>query len=324
MSDSTDESHVEFDEILDERPLRQGDVIEWHQAQQDRWRSAGIIVTADCDIAKGKHSGILSYVPVLTLEQYLEDEYVLRRVQKCKRDFDDRITATLNIGRKNTDMFPRDIGSESLLDWIQDVGIQAVIGELKIDEATSAQLLSDWEMRCRLHSAGCSGVLPEMLAALFEHGSRTSPAKKSKESDMGGQWIKKVVNESVDAIKKLPGDKMYLNQISSRRQNGNVVYLRMLREVKDTAIAITYDQFMDSETLARRTGRLRSPYIYRLTQMLGAVFSDIGLSGRHENERDSIVGRLMGEVSTRGVDSFRGLVNGLQTQRQENLKEKKS
>src|SRR5206468_2377213 len=53
----------------DDRPIRQGDIVQWEQ-QDSPWKSVAVIVTADCDIAQKKHAGILSYVPIVTLVDY--------------------------------------------------------------------------------------------------------------------------------------------------------------------------------------------------------------------------------------------------------------
>jgi hypothetical protein len=52
--------------------IAQGDVVEWLQPEPP-WRALGIIVTASCDIVLKKHGGTISYVPVLTLEEYLRE-----------------------------------------------------------------------------------------------------------------------------------------------------------------------------------------------------------------------------------------------------------
>src|SRR5256885_8963072 len=57
----------------DAAPLHQGDIFHW-LASVDPWSKFGLIITADCDIRKNKHRGILSYVPILTLRDYLRSE----------------------------------------------------------------------------------------------------------------------------------------------------------------------------------------------------------------------------------------------------------
>jgi hypothetical protein len=49
--------------------LRQGDIFSWVQAVPP-WRSVGIIVTGDCDMLT-KHKPFLSYIPVVSIQEYL-------------------------------------------------------------------------------------------------------------------------------------------------------------------------------------------------------------------------------------------------------------
>lgn len=60
----------ECEPALDDGPIRQGDVISFHDGA-DPWERLGVIVTGDCDIARNKHAGRLTYIPVLTAPAYL-------------------------------------------------------------------------------------------------------------------------------------------------------------------------------------------------------------------------------------------------------------
>ena len=72
---------------------------------------------------------------------------------------------------------------------------------------------------------------------------------------------------------------MFLNSLPDDDDDdtdGHVAYLRLLRELKDNAVALK-SSAMSYEISHERIGHLKPPYIYRLTQQLGAVFSSIRL-----------------------------------------------
>src|SRR5262249_54660430 len=59
------------------------------------------------------------------------------------------------------------------------------------------------------------------------------------------------------AVHHHPGDWFFLNSISSTRANGYMACLRLIREIREPAIAVRWDALEKSE--ARRIARLRSP-----------------------------------------------------------------
>jgi hypothetical protein len=62
----------EFRVIADDPQLRQGDLFRWHDRNyQSPWKTYGVVITADCDLINKKTYGQMSYLPVLTMEDYL-------------------------------------------------------------------------------------------------------------------------------------------------------------------------------------------------------------------------------------------------------------
>lgn len=93
-------------------------------------------------------------------------------------------------------------------------------------------------------------------------------------------------------------DALFLNGgCELNERHGYVCYLRLMQRVDDKEISLTDNPFLDQgERLYRRVGRLRSPFVYHLTQSLGYVYSTIGLPEVYEEAREEAVVRLRAKL----------------------------
>ena len=86
------------------------------------------------------------------------------------------------------------------------------------------------------------------------------------------------------SVGSLPEDSFFLGPIP-RTEHQGIAYLRVLRELSASAIAVRADELRDKSAQGRRIGRIKSPYKYSLTQRLGAVFADIGLPPEYDDHK---------------------------------------
>jgi len=89
-------------------------------------------------------------------------------------------------------------------------------------------------------------------------------------------------------ITRLPGDSFFLRRLSAEEADGYVVYLRLIREVNKTAIALRQPDLLDSATVAQRVGTPPYAYVYALTHQLVGVFAAIGLPAEYSTRKDVI------------------------------------
>ena len=89
-------------------------------------------------------------------------------------------------------------------------------------------------------------------------------------------------------MNSLPGDKYYISELPNQNDSlGYIVHLRFINTILEEDIMQQRNLF--------RIGHLEAPYLYKLTQKLGAVFSDIGEPTEFENERKIINTFIMEE-----------------------------
>jgi hypothetical protein len=273
---------TECDSLTTDDPLQQGDVFEW-LGPEPPWRRFGIVITADCDLFFEKHSGILSYVPVIPLTEYLTLFHLPKRFEEHRQPvIEELVVAVRKHQAAAHPEFPEPISEQAILRWVERDGPIGMIDQLgvvdHVERSRIVKLAEDY--RSAVHAAA-TGTFDEQVGALTrlrEHRSK----KAAKVT-----W-----NEISSLVKRLPGDAFFIGTLAVAHESGYVAYLRLVRDVRQDEVAVRQSDLGRGSTKARRIARLRSPFIYALTQQLGAVFSSIGLPTPYEDNRSRLVSVL--------------------------------
>jgi hypothetical protein len=275
----------EFEEILGSAPLRQGDLFEWVGAFRDRpWRELGVIVTADCDMANNKIADVVSFVPLLTFEDYIWHFWREKRFSTQR----DRALQELGsfINKRLLKLGKAEISTDAARDW----------AERETDESLGAALqITDSNLKTKLETVW--GLFSDLNTLLNAHDCDLQLlAKAAEHLKKSGQSANDFLAlEFQNNLANLPGDVFYLSQVR-REQGGAFAMLRQIRQCDRFDIAVEPDQIRFGEAKARRIARLRPTFKYGLTQQLARVFSDIGLPASYD-----------GRVKNRAAQFFGGL-----------------
>lgn len=259
-------------------PLRQGDVFifvdDGHE--QDLWRWGGIVVTADCDLANNKHGGIVSYVPVLPLRDYLMQRLLPKYAEDVRQR---RFKAPLDLiaDMENDSRRSSRISRRAVESWVAQPNCHAEMMEhFKPANADRERRLEDLVNAIQICGRALdSSSYEEIVAVLAE---LHPPTKKSTPEQ-------RLVEEIRNRLRNLPGDSFFMSSIGSDDEGGFVAYLRLVREIRMDQVATNYYDRQVRSVAAHRVSRLRAPYVYRLTQQLAEVFASIGLPEEYENSR---------------------------------------
>lgn len=244
-----------LEQLASDSTLSQGDVIVWDETQ-DFQAKAAVVVTADCDLAKGKHWGRITVIPLVPVAHYMEEVYLPKQLALLEEDLAALFAKAVHQSLDAKAPPPSGDALESLVTLdalppslaISDSGQQAhsllrhVRGLTK--SMTSAQALDE---ALRLRSPGVKALSASKIRTFLE-----SP----------------------------PGDCMVLPQLPGLAPGLHIAFLRAMREVRDRDIATKTSEIVPNR--AKRIGRLVPVLRYRLTQMLAQVFSDIGLPDNYE------------------------------------------
>jgi hypothetical protein len=176
------------------------------------------------------------------------------------------------------------MSDEAIDGWIDHADAESILHTLRVEDDPRASHLRDlvgWIRR--MPSAEESAVLSQQIEALVDAktlgGSKQDPAVLRTA----------LAEENLERVKFLPGDALFLHSLGAGLTSGYVVYLRRITNVNDDQVAVRAHELDDPDRIARRISRLASPYVYRLTQQLGQVFSAIGLPGPYEESRNQFL-----------------------------------
>jgi len=263
----------------DDLPLRQGDVVEFIAPTSTRF---GIVVTADCDIAQLKHNNTISYVPLLALPSFLATFFVPRRLDRAlpqlRQDLTRRLTAARQQAQPNSSPF-----SEEAIDvWVNNADAVAITEAVETPKERREDLIALINTYRRAREARGSDDIDVGVDALTAIGVYRGTTNEKA--------LAKIQEEIQGYLRSLPGDAFFIGSIGETPElrSGFIAYLRILRELHPSNVALRPADLRSAEVHVKRVARLKSPYVYRLTQQLASVFASIGLPTEYETERDRL------------------------------------
>lgn len=250
--------------------LSQGDVIVWAETQ-DFQSKAAVVVTADCDLAKGKHWGRITVVPLVPIGNYLEEVYLPKELALLDEELATLFAKAVHQALDVEADPPSDDALESLV---------------SLDALPPALGPSDRAKQAHALLRHARGLTKSMTSAeALDHALRLhNPAVKA----LSASRIRTFLGSP-------PGDCMILPQLPGLAPGLHVAFLRAMREVRDRDIATKTSEVAPNR--AKRIGRLVPVLRYRLTQMLAQVFSDIGLPGDYEAKLKEERGKFVESIT---------------------------
>jgi hypothetical protein len=267
-------------------PLRQGDVLQLLASKDaDDWSAHfGVLVTADCDLAHGKSGGVVTYVPAVPVEVYVQ-AFILPAEAERHADRADRALA------ETLERHELSISRARILEML-------ALGETP--DAIVALARLDGPSRPDAHRAisriqACNFARAALESQpSFEDSVQALVSLRAAINDLAPNPSKKPASQLVRSdissrLNTLRNDAMFVSRLSPNHTHGCVAYLRLLREMPISLIALSPAHERLDPTIsfrARRIARLRLLYVHKLLQQMAAVFTDIGLPTDYEAERD--------------------------------------
>lgn len=229
--------------ILDEfvapgATLTQGDLIKFDGAE-DPLRTAGIVVTADCDLEQKKHARLVTLIPVVSVTILMENYLLLEDCEKKRDQIESYALRSFEIDRS------------------QEPDARRAI------------------LRDKVAAANIDKDHPSLIAAKFATDQLDSirvPEYKALMEAINNN-IKKADALNQQILGR--GDLLILPSLKKLGLEDDIAWVRHIWQVPLGSIAIRTSELKSRP--GERIARLDSPFRYRLTQLMAQVFSDIGL-----------------------------------------------
>ncbi len=230
--------------------LNQGDLIRFGEGNGPA--AWGVVVTADCDLENRKHSRLVTLVPLLSTQQL---------VCRCLA-FD-------------------------FVEYKIEAMSQKCRTSFEISVQTNDPAFQS-ELKAGLLEGKVAAELDLLLARLVcREDIEVSAATFKEIVEHAGLGWTTCLKRFEDQIMSR-GDMLVLEEPPFKNDGEFVAWLRGIWQEQISNIAVAMSQSDGRRGV--RVAQLKSPYRYRLTQMLGQVFSDIGLPSRPKTVIDPSIG----------------------------------
>ncbi|MBW7849789.1 MAG: hypothetical protein H3C38_04750 [Rhodospirillales bacterium] len=257
-----------------EETLLQGDIIQWHRPRDNSpGESFGIVINADCDIFNDKAGAFLTYIPLLSLSEYMNciwspqllDDIMSKKIS----EINSYICTCLSV----------DAIRELALSEDNDSALVSLAGNpQKVPQLR--KLLGQFGIILKAkfagHQKGFFLTLCEVRAKLTEKpvGEATTLMQNQFRGHLGDR------NQN---------DCFFLSHVPGLENRGFAAAIRYFRTIHANQIVKSKAEWYSAESKALRIGRLKPVLKYALSQKFSSLFLRIGLPKEYEATQKSII-----------------------------------
>lgn len=263
-------------------PVRQGDLLISRDPHAGQIDEICLVITADCDISKGKFGRQLACLRVMPLSDYVRTVWAARKLEKIIEIETEKLRAQLNKWNALRIGGESNLSAEAVTAWIGRESPEMICAALAIPEA-------DQRKACTSIS-----VFRSAIAALNDCKSddklRQYAMFRSVIQSKGPEvcWKDALQQAQND---KLPEDVFLLSGLPQVIVGPAVILLRELVGVSADAVCYrATDASTTSEFL--RVGRLAPTFKYAVSQAFGSLYSRIGLPDDYERRCKAVMEQL--------------------------------
>lgn len=274
----------EYEDIDNPDEIAQGDVIEWVGRHAEApWRTFGIVVTADCDLAWKKHGNVVSYVPAMLAEDFIWFAWRPTLLEKHEPALTSEAARRLNTWRAKNLGASTEISSDAVRAWLSRAGVDGLLDELGVGDKGQRNNLRPHLEKLVAIDAARAGMTPDMDCLKRAH-------EAINVKSAGDPSI--IVREIQAFWNALPGDIYHIPSTPSGDEQGLFLMLRHIRQVNAQDITGRPAALREGDAKAKRVARVSAPYRYAITQNLARVFADIGLPAEHDDRKKNAAARF--------------------------------
>lgn len=257
-----------FKPINDTDDVRQGDIIRKLDAKTGAVERLGIVITADCDIAKNKSGDRYTWLEIVSMADYLDGPWAQEQLRKLGEKRSKTICEYLNgqLRKRELDVDP--LTPQSLNEWLRGKTPEHILTGVTGQAPTpDSKQLRELQGYARTLSAKEGQSPGEQLKAAWE--SFDVDDKGQKEA---------LRNAFKDSTGGFP-EYFVLPELPRQAGLGFVVLLRSMWNVMAADLYLSeQDARVDDRPDAfHRLGRLDDGVRFSITQKLAFLFSRIGM-----------------------------------------------
>ena len=253
-------------------PVRQADVLICRDPHVGQVEEICLVITADCDISKGKFGRQLACLRVISFHDYLRTVWAERKLRKLEKDEAEKLRGQLAKWHTKKIEAESHLSADAALSWLRRDGPEKICADLAIPEQDSRKVQSSLSS---FHDA---------LVALDEHVMADALQRYAAfRSSCLNRDIHTCRKEILQQAQKevLPEDIFLLPSIPQLEMGAAVVLLREVVSVRQEAICYRSADANTNEMFLR-VGRLKPTFKYAVSQAFGVLYSRVGLPVDYE------------------------------------------
>lgn len=264
--------------------VRQGDLLVSRSMQTGRIEEFCLVVTADCDISKGKFGRQLACLRVLPIDRYFRTIWATKKLEKLRK------TELAKLRGQVAKWHTQSLGAESSItmeaaaDWVKREEPMAICEALQVPVADRKKFASTLAAFQNANTEFEKNAASDKLIQFAAYRS----AVLGRDVDTSRQ---EVLKEAQRESETLPEDVFLLTCLPQISDDGAVVLLREIIGVPYEAVCYRVTDVV-SESSLLRVGRLHPTYKYAVSQAFGASYSKIGLPSTYENRCKDVTANL--------------------------------
>ncbi|MCC6209702.1 MAG: hypothetical protein IT513_01540 [Burkholderiales bacterium] len=279
--------------------IRQGDCIALRNTCDEIGPVAfGLVITADCDIVQRKTSGYVTYVPLISLEDFIYRFWIPEHIESKGHGQRCIEAARKLVHERAMELSPSaQPMSEVGLIRMAEVGMDTIFPNedqnLKRAKRLAAYLSSLHSLRTLRDPLGRRSLeeLRECLTNFLKNLELPSEAR--------------LLGRAADAIKEaVTGagtlDIYPLSRLALESERPHMAMLRFVRSIPESSVTSSHADFRFGQKLACRIGRLRHDVKYECLQRFGRLFVR---TGKSDTINDACKVRIQAAVAALGGEA---------------------
>lgn len=264
-------------------PVRQGDLLICRNPHKGIVQEICLVITADCDISKGKFGRQLACLHVIPFVDYLRTVWAEKKLRKATKDGTETVRSQIATWHSKSIGADSSLSAEAVTAWVRRAEPDTICSELNIPDPDAKKVRKS---------------LAAFRAALSILDSDTAADKLTQlikfRSAIQGKDVQTCRQEALHQAKQeqpLPEDVFLLPSLPQLDLGSAVVLLREIVSVKHESVcyrapdACTDDMFL-------RVGRLEPTFKYAVSQAFGALYSRIGLPDDYERRCKEVIHQI--------------------------------
>lgn len=261
--------------------VRQGDLLVSKNQKTGNIDNLLIVITADCDISKGKFGSHLAGLKVIFFDEYLKSIWGARKLEKITRE--ERKNIHEKICKHHSELIASTskLTEDGVIAWLLRDTPQTLCNALQIPESGQKKFIT--------FVTNYANAFKSLAA---ENGSPLSQYVNFF-SAINSRDPSQVLTNSIAQAKKdtLPDDVFFLPCIPDMEEKGAVVLLREIIGIPYASVRYRLSE-TDRPEHHLRSARLKPEIKYALSQAFGSLYSKIGLSAEYESRRKFAIDQI--------------------------------